>query len=42
VKGTKYVPVLNTSKKSVFVCFPSTSGKNPQPIKKLPPGTPNG
>jgi branched-chain amino acid transport system substrate-binding protein len=42
VKGTKYVPALNTSKKGVFVCFPTTSGKNPQPIKKLPPGTPNG
>jgi ABC-type branched-subunit amino acid transport system substrate-binding protein len=42
VKGTKYVPALNTSKKSVFVCFPTTSGKNPQPTKKLPPGTPNG
>lgn len=42
VKGTKYVPVLNTSKNSVFVCFKTTSGKNPQPNKKLPPGTPNG
>jgi ABC-type branched-subunit amino acid transport system substrate-binding protein len=42
VKGTKYVPVLNTSKNGVFVCFDSTSGKNPQPTKKLPPGTPNG
>jgi len=42
VKGTRYVPALNTSKKSVFVCFPSISGKNPRPIKNLPPGTPNG
>lgn len=42
VKGTRYLPVLNTSKNSVFVCFSTTSGKNPQPIKKLPPGTPNG
>jgi branched-chain amino acid transport system substrate-binding protein len=41
-RGTRYVPVLNTSKNGVFVCFASTSGKNPQPIKKLPPGTPNG
>jgi ABC-type branched-subunit amino acid transport system substrate-binding protein len=41
VKGTKYLPALNTSKNSVFVCFASTSGKNPTPIKKLPPGTPN-
>ncbi len=42
VKGTKYVPVLNTSKNSVFVCFATTSGKNPQPIKRLPAGTPSG
>ena len=42
VKGTRYVPVLNTSKNSVFVCFSTTSGKNATPIKKLPPGTPNG
>ncbi len=39
-QGTKYVPVLNTDKKNVFVCFASTSGKNPKPLKKLPPGTP--
>ena len=40
VQGTKYVPVLNISKKDVFVCFATTSGKNPKPLKKLPPGTP--
>jgi ABC-type branched-subunit amino acid transport system substrate-binding protein len=42
VKGTKYVPALNTSKKSVFVCFGTTSGKNATPLKTLPAGTPNG
>ena len=42
VKGTKYVPALNTSKKSVFVCFGSTNGKNATPLKTLPAGTPNG
>jgi branched-chain amino acid transport system substrate-binding protein len=42
VKGTKYVPALNTSKKSVFLCFGSTNGKNAAPLKKLPAGTPNG
>jgi ABC-type branched-subunit amino acid transport system substrate-binding protein len=41
-QGTKYVPVFNTSKKSVFVCFGSISGKNVTPLKKLPAGTPNG
>jgi ABC-type branched-subunit amino acid transport system substrate-binding protein len=40
-EGTKYLPALNTSKNSVFVCFATTSGKNPKPLKKLPPGTPN-
>jgi hypothetical protein len=39
-KGTKYVPALNTSKKSVFVCFGSTSAKAKP--GKLPAGTPNG
>jgi ABC-type branched-subunit amino acid transport system substrate-binding protein len=41
-KGTKYVPALNTSKKSVFVCFGSTNANHPTPLKTLPPGTPNG
>jgi ABC-type branched-subunit amino acid transport system substrate-binding protein len=40
-KGTKYVPTFNTSKKSVFLCFGSVSGKA-APLKKLPAGTPNG
>jgi ABC-type branched-subunit amino acid transport system substrate-binding protein len=39
-KGTKYVPALNTSKKSVFVCFGGTSAKTKP--GKLPVGTPNG
>jgi branched-chain amino acid transport system substrate-binding protein len=41
-KGTKYVPALNTSKKSVFMCFNSTNGKQDTPLKVLPAGTPNG
>jgi hypothetical protein len=40
-KGTKYLPALNTSKKSVFLCFGSTSAKA-KPLKTLPAGTPNG
>jgi ABC-type branched-subunit amino acid transport system substrate-binding protein len=41
VKGTKYVPTLNTTKKGVFLCFGSTSAKA-QPLRTLPPGTPIG
>jgi hypothetical protein len=40
VKGDKYVPALNTSKKSVFVCFGSINPKK-GPVLPLPPGTPN-
>lgn len=39
-KGTKCVPALDISKKSVFVCFGSTSAKAKP--GKLPAGTPNG
>jgi ABC-type branched-subunit amino acid transport system substrate-binding protein len=41
VKGTKYVPVLNITKKGVFLCFGSTSAKA-KPLKTLPAGTPIG
>jgi len=40
VKGDKYVPALNTSKNSVFVCFNSVNPKK-DPVTPLPPGTPN-
>ena len=39
--GDKYEPALNTSKKSVFVCFGSINANHPKP-ESLPPGTPNG
>jgi ABC-type branched-subunit amino acid transport system substrate-binding protein len=39
--GDKYVPALDTSKKSVFVCFGSISANHPKP-ETAPPGTPNG
>ena len=40
VKGDKYVPALNTSKNSVFVCFNSINPKK-GPVTPLPAGTPN-
>ena len=39
--GDKYVPALDTSKKSVFVCFGSTNANHPKP-EAVPSGTPNG
>jgi len=41
VVGDHYEPALNTSSKSVFVCFGSISAKNPKP-EAAPPGTPVG
>jgi ABC-type branched-subunit amino acid transport system substrate-binding protein len=41
VVGDKYVPALETAKKSVFVCFGSVNANHPKP-EKLKPGTPNG
>jgi ABC-type branched-subunit amino acid transport system substrate-binding protein len=39
--GTKYLPALNISNKSVFVCFGSINTKHPTPLKS-PPGVPAG
>jgi len=39
--GDKYLPALNTSKKSVFVCFGSIDANHPKP-ETVPAGTPNG
>jgi ABC-type branched-subunit amino acid transport system substrate-binding protein len=40
VKGDKYVSVLDTSKKTVFVCFGSTNAKHPK-AEAAPAGTPH-
>jgi ABC-type branched-subunit amino acid transport system substrate-binding protein len=41
VVGDKYVPALNTSAKSVYVCFGSINAKHPKPVAP-PAGTPTG
>jgi hypothetical protein len=39
--GDKYIPALDPSKKSVFVCFGSVNANHPKP-ETAPAGTPNG
>jgi len=41
VVGDKYVPALNTSKTSVYICFGTINAKHPKP-EPPPPGTPTG
>jgi ABC-type branched-subunit amino acid transport system substrate-binding protein len=40
VQGDKYVPVFNTSNKTVFTCFGSINAKHPK-AEAAPPGTPH-